>query len=301
MVKCFDMYDGRPVRYGVVSWIGSFTGILTLFALTYAVELVLGLKDNWITESWVVGAAGAFGAQSVLVFALPASPASQPWNCVFGSMISAFIGVSIRKIFVAVQQLGCPDSVGVAEFDCHSDAVQPNLLLLASALANSISILVMHLTDSIHPPGGAFAYIAINAAAKIRSLGYFYTIFPAGIGSVWFVVWSWFVNKYINRLFEHLFCANNENKNDIVETLQTFEKMERWSNGGEGQMEQTNVSVQTGISNTTEMPHSQNHAMLEQNTEKIVNIVKTPSKLDNRKYPSGNGIGGWIRPLRRKQ
>ena len=300
MVQCFNMYDGRPIRYAVVSWIGSFTGVLSLFALTYAFEMIPGLKDIWITKNWVVGAAGAFGAQSVLVFALPANPASQPWNCVFGSMISAFIGVSIRKIFVALQQLGCPDSVGEDDFDCHSDAVQPDLLLIASALANSISIVVMHLTDSVHPPAGAFAYIAINAAAKIRSLGYFYIILPVGIGSVWFVTWSWFVNKYINMMIERLFCVDNEGQNEVAEKMQKLEKLKMWSNGVKGKIEQTNIPVQNGYSNATETPQSQNLSAVENADERNVNIVKAPSKPASRKYPSGNGIGGWIRPLRKK-
>ena len=96
--------------------------------------------------------------------------------------------MSTRNLFVFLQSLGCSDDV----LGCDSDAVQPNLLLLASALANSISIVVMHLTDSVHPPAGAFAYIAVNAAGKIRSLGYFYMILPVGIGSVWFVILYWF-------------------------------------------------------------------------------------------------------------
>ena len=299
MVKSFKMYDGRPLRYAIVSWIGSFTGILSLFALTYVFELIPGLKDIWITKNWVVGAAGAFGAQSVLVFALPANPASQPWNCVFGSMISAFIGVSIRKVFVAVQQVGCPDSIEEGEFDCHSDAVQPELLLIASAFANSISIVVMHLTDSVHPPAGAFAYIAINAAAKIRSLGYFYILLPVGIGSVWFVTWAWFVNKYINMMVERLFCVEKENV--AVEKMQKLEKLEKWVNGVKGNTEQTNYPIQNGNINTAEMPPSQNPAILEQAAAKSRKIVKAPSKLANRKYPSGNEIGGWIRPLRKKQ
>ena len=69
------MYDGRPKRYALVSWIGSFTGVITLFAITYAFELIPGIKELWITDNWVVGGAGAFGAQSVLVFALPTNPA----------------------------------------------------------------------------------------------------------------------------------------------------------------------------------------------------------------------------------
>ena len=158
----------------------------------------------------------------------------------------------------------------------------------------------MHLTDSVHPPAGAFAYIAINAAAKIRSLGYFYIILPVGIGSVWFVTWSWFVNKYINMMIERLFCVDNEGQNEVAEKMQKLEKLKMWSNGVKGKIEQTNIPVQNGYSNATETPQSQNLSAVENADERNVNIVKAPSKPASRKYPSGNGIGGWIRPLRKK-
>eukprot|EP00090_Calanus_glacialis_P018833 TRINITY_DN29152_c0_g1_i1.p1 TRINITY_DN29152_c0_g1~~TRINITY_DN29152_c0_g1_i1.p1 ORF type:complete len:275 (+),score=52.33 TRINITY_DN29152_c0_g1_i1:86-910(+) len=273
------MYDGRPIRYAVVSGIGSFTGILSVFAITYAFEHIPILKDYWISDNWVVGAAGAFGAQSVLVFALPSSPASQPWNCVFGSMVSAFIGVSIRKLFVVFQQIDCPED----ELYCDSDAVQPNLLLLASALANSISIVVMHLTDSVHPPAGAFAYIAINAAGKIRSLGYFYMILPVGIGSVWFVMLSWFVNKYVNMMVDHLFCIN-------------IEQMEV-KNGGN---RNPGIELDKNTDKNEGAP-SLNPKISEEGLNNVKTAAIIPSKLTNRKYPSGDGIGAWIRPLRKKQ
>ena len=258
------MYDGRPISYAVVSWIGSFTGIISIFGLTYAFEQIPLVKDYWISDNWVVGASGAFGAQSVLVFALPSSPASQPWNCVFGSVVSAFIGVSIRKIFVVLQQLGCSEG----NLDCDSDAVRPNLLLVASALANSISIAVMHLTDSVHPPAGAFAYIAVNAASKIRSLGYFYMVLPVGIGSVWFVFVSWFVNKYVSRMVDHLLQDNQEEPVEVAD----------------GDNENTGFE----LGEITDGVPSQN-------TSELI-----PSKLINRKYPTGDGIGAWIRPLRKQ-
>ena len=64
--------------------------------------------------------------------------------------------------------------------------------------------------DLVHPPAGAFAYIAVNASAKIRSLGYFYMILPVGIGSIWFVLWAWMINEYINKFVEILFGTKEE-------------------------------------------------------------------------------------------
>ena len=285
-----NMYDGNPKRYMAVSWIGSFTGVLSLFAITYAFELIPGLEGlGLITDHWVVGGAGAFGAQSVLVFALPAVAPSQPWNCVFGSIISSFIGVSIRKIVVAVQQMNCIEEPLEDEFDCNSDAVRPDLLLLASALANAHSIAAMHLTDSMHPPAGAFAYIAINASPKIRSLGYLYMILPVGIGCLWFVTWAWIVNKYINLILQKL-CGEGNNKKEEIE-LSNNQK----DNSSDKVKDAHVDSAEANDGNDTKI------SVITTGDNTLRNRNATPpTKAPNpRKYPTGDGIGGWLRPLRK--
>ena len=98
------LYDGKPARYAAVSCIGSFTGVISVFWVTFAFEQIPSLRDKLITDHWVIGSAGAFGAQTVILFALPSSPTSQPWNCVFGSTVSALIGVATRDIFVSLEQ-----------------------------------------------------------------------------------------------------------------------------------------------------------------------------------------------------
>jgi len=289
MGKSFIMYDGKTLQFGVVSWFGSFSGILSLFAIIYAFEFIPGLEDNgWLKDHWIVGGAAAFGAQSVLVYSMPSAPASQPWNCMVGSIISAFIGVSIRKLFVAVQQMNCTEETLENDgFDCKSNDIRPELLLLASALANSISIFVMHLTDSIHPPAGAFTYIAVNAGGKISSLGYLYLLIPVGIGCAWFVFWSWFVNKYVNRMADMLFCDKNHEGIPIHSKL----------NGTKSIENRENLVQQTEIDKTKRL-NAREIEDIFPNTEKA---ITTCSKSSHRKYPTGKGIGGWIRPLRRKQ
>jgi len=278
-MSCFTMYDGRPLKYGFVSWFGSFTGILSLFGIIYLFEHVPGLEEKGlITDHWVVGSVAAFGAQSVLVYALPGSSASQPWNCVIGSILASFIGVSWRKIFVAWQQNTCPvEPTEVDGFDCNSEAVRPDLLLLATALANSMSIFAMHLTDSMHPPAGAFTYIAINANEKIRSLGYLYLVLPVGIGCLWFVIWSWFINKYINWMADYLFCSKSE---EAIKMLM-----------------QANTVLPANVVANRENKSIEDRTNIDQS----LTLVNTFSGQLNRKYPSGDGIGGWIRPLRQKQ
>jgi len=289
MVCCSTTYDGRPLKYGFVSWFGSFTGVLSLFGIIYAFEQIPGLEENgWITDHWVVGSVAAFGAQSVLVYALPTSPASQPWNCVIGSILASFIGVSCRKIFVALQQHNCPVEPPKEDgFDCNSDAIRPDLLLLATALANSISIFAMHLTDSMHPPAGAFTYIAVNASGKIRSLGYFYLVLPVGIGCVWFVMWAWFINNWVNWMVDYPFCKKSEDTSKI--------------DLNSDRMELTDTLHPANVTKNTENINSQDRTNIDQSRTKAVKPVNTSSALSIRKYPSGDGIGGWIRPLRQIQ
>ena len=187
-----------------------------------------------------------------------------------------FIGVSTRNIFVVLQQICCSKD----ELGCDSDAVQPNLLLLASALANSLSIVVMHLTDSLHPPAGAFAYIAVNAAGKIRSLGYFFMILPVGIGSVWFILLSWLVNKYVTRMVDQLLHQGEQVEGKIGGNRNTGFELDKNTDRTDGVPSHNAVTTEEGLA--ANKP-----------------VVSIPSKLTNRKYPTGEGIGAWIRPLRK--
>ena len=49
---------------------------------------------------------------------------------------------------------------------------------LSSALAVSLSIVVMQVTKTLHPPGGATALIANIGSEKIKSLGFGYIFSP---------------------------------------------------------------------------------------------------------------------------
>jgi len=101
---------------------------------------------------------GSFGASAVLVYGVVRSPLSQPRNLVGGHLISALIGV------------GCQQFVGVE--------------WLAGALAVSLSLVAMVLSDTMHPPGGATALIAVIGGPSILDLGYFYVLMPVGAGAV---------------------------------------------------------------------------------------------------------------------
>ncbi len=95
----------------------------------------------------------SMGASAVLLFATPHSPLTQPWPLVAGHAISATIGVTCA--------FHVPD------------------IWLAAALAVSLSILVMLLTHSLHPPGGAIALLPVlDHHEHVLDVGYRFIVAP---------------------------------------------------------------------------------------------------------------------------
>lgn len=67
--------------------------------------------------------------------------------------------------------------------------------ILAGATAVSLSIVAMHFTRTLHPPGGATALIAIIGGDKVHSLGYMYVLSPVFIGSIVMLLVALLVNN----------------------------------------------------------------------------------------------------------
>ena len=101
---------------------------------------------------------GSFGASAVLIYGAIRSPLAQPRNLVGGHVLSAIIGVTAFKLF----------------------GQQP---WLAASLAVSTAIALMHLTKTLHPPGGATALIAVIGGDSVHNLGYLYVLVPVAIGA----------------------------------------------------------------------------------------------------------------------
>ncbi len=131
------------------SFVGSFIGIAIL---AYIQSKTLADLDS-------IFLIGSFGASSVLIFGAVQSPLAQPRNLVGGHVISAIIGVTIYKTL-------------------------PNILWLTAPLAVSLSIVMMQLTKTLHPPGGAAALIAIIGTDKVKELGYLYVLSPVLTGTL---------------------------------------------------------------------------------------------------------------------
>ncbi|MBF0219729.1 MAG: HPP family protein [Gammaproteobacteria bacterium] len=113
---------------------------------------------------------GSFGASAVLLYGAPRSPLAQPRNLLGGHVVSAFVGVVCWRLFHEVPGL-------------------------AQALAVATAIALMHLTRTLHPPGGATALIATLGSADIQQLGFWFLLMPATLGPLLLLLVALLVNN----------------------------------------------------------------------------------------------------------
>lgn len=136
---------------------GHHAGEQLVATLGGAISIVLVL----VVTRAVAGAPAALvivpsmGASAVLIFAAPHSPFAQPWTVAGGHLLSALIGVA-----------------------CQQAIPNPTL---AAGLAVGLAIGAMHLTRSLHPPGGATALAAVIGGSAVHELGYSYALNPIAV------------------------------------------------------------------------------------------------------------------------
>lgn len=145
------------------TFLGSFTGIGLIGVLN---SHLFTLHDNLFLI-------GSFGASSVLIYGIINSPLAQPRNLIGGHLICAFVGVTIQFLI--------PEG------------------WLAAGLAVSLSIVMMQITKTLHPPGGATALIAVIGSEKIKALGYLYLLSPILSG----VLILFLVALFFNNITSH--------------------------------------------------------------------------------------------------
>jgi CBS-domain-containing membrane protein len=130
------------------SFIGSVVG---MGLLSWCNLHVFGRADNLLLM-------GTFGASSMLLFGAPHTPFAQPRNVVGGHVVSALAGIAV---------------VSLLGGDSH----------LAPALAVAVSIAAMHVTGTLHPPGGGTALIMATGSPLVAEFGFFAAIFPVATGA----------------------------------------------------------------------------------------------------------------------
>lgn len=146
------------------AFIGSFIGL----------GIIAFLEYKTFPQSDLVFLIGSFGASCVLVYGVIQSPLAQPRNLVGGHLVSAFIGVTVHKLL-------------------------PDLIWVAAPLAVSLSIVLMQITKTLHPPGGATALIAVTGSAEIKNLGYLYVISPVLSGALILLIIALIFNNLTSK------------------------------------------------------------------------------------------------------
>ena len=142
------------------SWLGAFLGIGALSLLNNS---LLTPADNLLLI-------GSLGASAVLVYGAPRSPLAQPRNLVGGHLLSALVGVLCYLLLSPWPWLAAP-------------------LAVATAIA------LMHLTRTLHPPGGATALIAVAGSDQVHALGLMFVLMPVGLGVLVLLVVALLVNN----------------------------------------------------------------------------------------------------------
>ena len=117
------------------------------------------------------------GASAVLVFAVPASPLAQPWPVIGGNILSALVGITVAHLVP--------------------------IPALAAGLAVAGAILVMSLTRSLHPPGGATALLAVIGGPQVAAAGYTFALLPVGLNAVILALLGILVHRFTGHSYPH--------------------------------------------------------------------------------------------------
>lgn len=140
--------------------LGALTGLLLTGLITHFLGTSLG-SGHWLVAP--------VGASAVILFAMPSSPVAQPWPVIGGSTLSALTGIVMSNLV--------PD------------------LPMAAALAVGAALMVMLLTRSLHPPGGALAVLAV--LEHVTELQF--VVLPVLINTIMLVAVAAFYNTRTGR------------------------------------------------------------------------------------------------------
>ncbi|CAK0759428.1 CBS domain-containing membrane protein [Gammaproteobacteria bacterium] len=144
------------------SWLSSLCGI----------GLVAWLNNIIFSPRDLILIIGSFGASAVLIYGAIKSPLAQPRNFIGGHLVSSLVGVASWMMFSSIPWF-------------------------AAAFAVATAISVMHLTRTVHPPGGATALIAVIGGESIQKLGFMYTLMPVMSGALIMLVVALIFNNTV--------------------------------------------------------------------------------------------------------
>ena len=108
----------------------------------------------------------------MLLYGVPRSSLAQPRNVVGGQVISAIIGCSVRLLLGIIGET-----------------------FLAAALAVSLTLFVMQMTNTVHAPAGATALIVIMTSTSYPWAGFQFVLMPVLSGSLILVFIAVLINN----------------------------------------------------------------------------------------------------------
>jgi CBS domain-containing membrane protein len=159
---------GASYRDRIVACAGALMGVSAVAILS----ALLGAPKD--VAAMVVA---PMGASAVLLFAIPASPLSQPWPVIGGNVVSALSGVMAYKL--------APD------------------LWVAAGLAVSMAMLLMTVMRCLHPPGGGTALLAVVGGSSVHAAGFGFAFWPVALNAMLLVASGLLFHRLSGHSYPH--------------------------------------------------------------------------------------------------
>jgi CBS-domain-containing membrane protein len=157
MTHSIQKPPARPSAKAIaIATLGSILAIAILSLATNVLDIALLL--------------GSFGASTMLLFAYPALPFSQPRNVVGGHLIGALVGLVFLTFFGDQWWL--------------------------MSLAVGVTVATMMLTGTVHPPAGANPIIVFFIQPD-----WMFLLYPITIGAVSLVMLAWAYHRVIKQRY----------------------------------------------------------------------------------------------------
>lgn len=156
-----DTSRAPSLRHSLVSFLQATLSITTLAFLDFFMHA---------SNEDFMFLVGSFGATAVLLYSAHGSPLAQPRAVLMGHFVSSLAGVTVFKIM-------------------------GNIPYVSAGVAVGLAIFCMERTNSVHPPGGATALVAIVGGDVVTMAGYWYVLFPCLTGAFLMLLVALFCNN----------------------------------------------------------------------------------------------------------
>lgn len=143
----------------------------SVLASFIAILVIGAISHRYFDHQALPWIAASMGASAVILFSLSSSPLAQPWPFAGSHLISATVGVA------CVLWVGDP--------------------VWAAALSMAITVMLMFLTHTLHPPGGASALLPILMAEHVREVGFAYVLYPIGLNVALMLALAVVLNRWL--------------------------------------------------------------------------------------------------------